>query len=91
MTLGLGSFVRAHDLGVVDPDGALVTHEGAGVSCEPDLTFVSWAAFDEKRVVLRQRQATTWSICRGLVGLDREDHGILRGDSSAPRSGRHSQ
>lgn len=55
MTLGVGSCVRAHDLGVVYPDGALVTHEAAGLSCEPDLTFVSWAAFDDTRVVLRPR------------------------------------
>jgi Uma2 family endonuclease len=55
ITLGLGSFVRAHDLGEVYPDGALVTNEEAGVSCEPDLTFVSWAAFEEGRVRLQQR------------------------------------
>src|SRR5215211_3774170 len=45
ITVALGSFVRSRDLGVVYPDGALVTHEQAGLSCEPDLTFVSWAAF----------------------------------------------
>jgi Uma2 family endonuclease len=55
VTLGLGLFVRDHDLGVVYPDGALVTHEGAGVSAEPDLTFVSWAAFDDGRVRLQPR------------------------------------
>ena len=55
VTLGLGSFVREHDLGEVYPDGALVTNEEAGLSCEPDLTFVSWAAFDEGRVRLVPR------------------------------------
>ncbi len=55
VTLGLGTLVRTHDLGEVYPDGALVTHEDAGVSCEPDLTFVSWAAFDEGRVRLVAR------------------------------------
>jgi Uma2 family endonuclease len=55
VTLGLGTFVRTHDLGEVYPDGALVTNEDAGLSCEPDLTFVSWAAFDEGRVRLVPR------------------------------------
>ena len=56
VTLGLGAFVRTHDLGEVYPDGALVTNEEAGLSCEPDSTFVSWAAFDEGRVRLVPRK-----------------------------------
>src|SRR5438874_4558407 len=55
LTATLVTFVRAHDLGQVYPDGALVTNEEARVSCEPDLTFVSWQAFDEGRVRLQQR------------------------------------
>ena len=55
LTAAFVSFVREHDLGEVYPDGALVTHEEAGVSAEPDLSFVSWASFDEGRVRLRQR------------------------------------
>jgi Uma2 family endonuclease len=55
VTLGIGAFVRDHDLGVVYPDGALVTHEHAGLSAEPDLTFVSWASFDTGRVRLQPR------------------------------------
>lgn len=55
VTATLVSFVREHDLGEVYPDGALVTHEEASLSCEPDLTFVSWAAFDEGRVQLVRR------------------------------------
>ena len=55
ITVALEAFVRAQDLGEVYPDGALVTHEEAGLSCEPDLTFISWLAFDEKRVELRPR------------------------------------
>ena len=55
LTLAIGLFVRDHDLGMVYPDGALVTNEEAGLSCEPDLTFVSWAAFDEGRVRLVPR------------------------------------
>jgi len=55
VTLAIGTLVREHDLGEVYPDGALLTNEDAGVSCEPDLTFVSWAAFDEGRVRLMPR------------------------------------
>jgi Uma2 family endonuclease len=55
MTLAIGSLVRERDLGVVYPDGALLTNEAAGVSAEPDLTFVSWAAFDDGRVRLLPR------------------------------------
>ena len=55
VTAALVSFVQAHDLGEVYPDGALVTNEEAGLSCEPDLTFVSCTAFDEGRVRLVPR------------------------------------
>ncbi|MDO8680809.1 MAG: Uma2 family endonuclease [Acidobacteriota bacterium] len=55
LTAALVSFVHQHDLGEVYLDGALVTNEDAGLSCEPDLTFVSWAAFDEGRVRLVPR------------------------------------
>ena len=56
ITVGLDVFVRAHDLGEVYSDGVLLTHEGAGLSCEPDCTFVSWASFDAGRVRLRPRE-----------------------------------
>jgi Uma2 family endonuclease len=56
ITVGLESFVRERDLGIVYPDGALVTHEEAGISCEPDVTFVSWAAFEDARVRLQPRK-----------------------------------
>lgn len=55
ITLGLGAFVREHDLGEVYPDGSLVTNEDASLSSEPDLTFVSWSAFAEGRVQLVPR------------------------------------
>jgi Uma2 family endonuclease len=55
LTAALVVFVQEHDLGEVYPDGALVTNEGASVSCEPDLTFVSWAAFEGGRVRLVPR------------------------------------
>ena len=52
VTVALGVFVREHDLGEVYPDGALVTNEAAALSCEPDLTFVSWASFESSLVRL---------------------------------------
>jgi Uma2 family endonuclease len=55
LTATLVMFVRDHDLGEVYPDGALVTNEEADSSCEPDLTFVSWEAFEEGRARLQQR------------------------------------
>jgi Uma2 family endonuclease len=57
ITIALGTFVRERDLGQVFPDGVLVTNEEAGVSSEPDLTFVSWDAFDSGRVQLVPRAA----------------------------------
>ena len=56
ITVAIAGFVRANGLGEVYPDGALVTHEGAALSCEPDLTFISWASFDAGRVHLRPRE-----------------------------------
>ena len=52
----LASFVNQHDLGEVYSDGALVTNDDAGLSCEPDLTFVSWAAFTDGLVRLVPRK-----------------------------------
>jgi hypothetical protein len=47
LTLGIGSFVRTHDSGEVYADGVLLTNEAAGVSCQPDLTFVSSRSFED--------------------------------------------
>jgi Uma2 family endonuclease len=44
--------VKGEDLGECYPDRALVSHEGAELSTEPDLVFVSWASFDAGRVRL---------------------------------------
>jgi Uma2 family endonuclease len=57
LTAALFDFARAHDLGEVYADGTLVTNEEAGVSTEPDLSFVSWATFETGRVQLRKRAA----------------------------------
>lgn len=51
----LGAFVREHDLGTLYPDGLLITNEGAELSCEPDLTFISWATFEAGGVQLVPR------------------------------------
>ena len=58
LTAALVIFVREHDLGEVYPDGVLLTHELAGLSAEPDLSFVSWASFDAGRVRLQCRAST---------------------------------
>jgi Uma2 family endonuclease len=51
----LGTFVAEHDLGTIYPDGALITNETAGLSCEPDFTFVAWQTFEDGRVRLVER------------------------------------
>jgi Uma2 family endonuclease len=56
VTTALDRFVRDHDLGESYADGTLVTNEVAGLSCEPDLTFVSWLSF-ESGVVRLERTA----------------------------------
>jgi Uma2 family endonuclease len=55
LTAALVDFVRERDLGEVYPDGALVTNEEARLSCEPDLSFISWKTFEDGRVRLIER------------------------------------
>jgi Uma2 family endonuclease len=50
VTIGIGTFVEQHDLGEVYSDRTLLSHEQAGLSVEPDLTFVSWGSFEAGRV-----------------------------------------
>jgi Uma2 family endonuclease len=45
-------FVQARDLGEVYPDGMLISSSASGLSCEPDLSFVSWRSFERGRVRL---------------------------------------
>jgi len=52
ITAAVAAFVQDRDLGEVYSDRTLVTNEAAGLSGEPDLTFVSWAPFDDRRVDL---------------------------------------
>lgn len=37
------------------PDRVLLTNEDAGLSCEPDLTFVAWDSLETRRVRLVER------------------------------------
>ena len=51
----LGSLVKTHDMGNYHPDGLWLTNDDAGLSTEPDGTFVTWQTLEsgEARVVLR--------------------------------------
>ena len=49
--------VESEDLGEVYVDGLLLSHVGAGVSTEPDLTFVSWKTLEAGGVRLIPRVA----------------------------------
>ena len=59
VTADLVWFVRDRDLGEVYSDRTLLTHVRAGLSAEPDLTFVSWSAFERERVIRTQRAGTS--------------------------------
>jgi Uma2 family endonuclease len=59
--------VEDEDLGEVFADGMFLTHEQAGLSTEPDLTFVSWDAFQSQRV-RRTSKANRRDRCVELVG-----------------------
>src|SRR6266851_5210815 len=43
---------RSFDLGEYYPDGTLVSNEEAGLSTNPDLTFVLWETLEVKKVIL---------------------------------------
>lgn len=46
----LWKLVEDEDLGELYPDQTLLTHPGAGLSCEPDGLFASWATFESGRL-----------------------------------------
>ncbi len=48
----LQGLARKDDLGEVYGDGMLVTHEAAGLSSEPDVTFIAWSTFESGRARL---------------------------------------
>jgi Uma2 family endonuclease len=51
-TVALGAFVEAEQLGYYFSDRALLSHEGANLSTEPDGTFCSFEAVESRRVRL---------------------------------------
>lgn len=50
VTAALWTLVEAEDLGELYPDQTLLSHPGAGLSCEPDGLFASWATFESGRL-----------------------------------------
>lgn len=58
LTAAIALFVQEREVGEVYSDRALVTHEAAGLSVEPDLTFVSWDSFELGRVRLVEKAGT---------------------------------
>jgi Uma2 family endonuclease len=48
----LHELASREDLGEVYGDGVLLTHEGAGLSTEPDTSFIAWSTFESGRVQL---------------------------------------
>jgi len=59
ITRGVGNINRAFDLGECYPDGTLVSNEEAGLSNNPDLTFVLWETLEAKKVVLVPREGAS--------------------------------
>src|SRR5262249_29765891 len=51
----IGNLIRELDLGDLYCDGTLVTNVEAGLSTEPDGTFVTWASYEAGRVRLVPR------------------------------------
>lgn len=58
ITAAIAGFVQDHEAGEVYSDRTLITHEAATLSVEPDLTFVSWASFEQGRVRLVEKTGT---------------------------------
>ncbi len=50
ITVVLGKIVLDEDLGQFYQDGALLTHEAAGLSTEPDFMFASWRTLESDRL-----------------------------------------
>ncbi|MSP63383.1 MAG: hypothetical protein EXR72_24185 [Myxococcales bacterium] len=57
LTVALGRIVDDEDLGEMHDEQTLLSHEGAGLNCEPDLLFVSWSSFESGRVARRAMTA----------------------------------
>lgn len=52
ITRVIGNLVLECDLGLVFPDGALVTNQDADISNEPDACFVSWKSLESGQISL---------------------------------------
>ncbi len=70
ITAAIAWFVQDRDLGEVYSDRTLLTHEAAGLSTEPDLTFVSWASFEHGRVRLVEQSGAPHDYIELLGGPD---------------------
>ncbi len=55
------------DLGELFSDRTLISNRAAGLSTEPDATFVSWSSFESGRVRLVPRKKRPWE-CMELLG-----------------------
>jgi Uma2 family endonuclease len=53
---GVGNIGHEFDLGECYPDGTLVSNVEAGLSTNPDLTFVLWETLEAKKVILVPRK-----------------------------------
>ena len=56
ITVALARLIERQDLGEFYPDRTLVTNEAAGLSTEPDGTFVTWEGLESGRVQLVPRE-----------------------------------
>jgi Uma2 family endonuclease len=63
--LVLNGIVKANDLGQLFPDGLLLTNEEAGISGNPDATFISHESLAEGRVVMIEGQTAGWTEAQG--------------------------
>lgn len=59
ITARLSDLVETEDLGEVYADGALLSHSGANVSTEPDLTFASWKTLESNQLRLVRKADRT--------------------------------
>jgi Uma2 family endonuclease len=55
IAMTLSQVAEDENLGEVFTDGVLLSHAAAGLSAEPDVTFVSWSAFESGRVTLVEK------------------------------------
>ena len=61
----LANIVRDQDLGIMLTDGLLLTNEDAGLSGNPDATFISHQALESGRVVLMEGRREGYTEAQG--------------------------